>query len=101
MVRGHSQKREEVASRRRLACCAAPGYICDMEPDELKDALRQGPVRIKMNNGDTFDVPHSEFISVGDYTAALLIRENGQARHRIVTLVNISDVELLPSETQA
>lgn len=72
-----------------------------MEPDTLKDALRQGPVRIKMNNGDTFDVPHSEFISVADYTAALLVRDKGHARHRIVSLMNISDVEILtqPSES--
>ena len=54
-----------------------------------------------MNNGDVFDVAHSEFMSVGDYTAALLVRSGGVARHRIVTLINISDVEVLPAPADA
>lgn len=53
-----------------------------------------------MNNGDDFVVPHTEFISVGDYAAALLVREDGPARHRIVSLLNISDVELLPQSAE-
>lgn len=72
-----------------------------MEPEELKDALRQGPVRVTMNNGDVFEVPHSEFMSVGDYTAALLVRADGVARHRLVSLINISDVEILPTSAEA
>lgn len=55
-----------------------------------------------MNNGDEFLVPHTEFISVSDYTAALLVRQNnGHARHRIVSLMNISDIELLPNTIEA
>lgn len=72
-----------------------------MEAEELKEALRQGPVRLRMNNGDEFVVPHTEFISVSDYTAALLVREEGPARHRIVSLMNISDIELLPQQAES
>lgn len=39
---------------------------------------------------------HSESISVGDYTAALLVRDRGAARHRIASQLDLSDVELFP-----
>ena len=66
-----------------------------MESDELKSLLQQAPVRITMNNGQTFEIPHSEFATVGDYTAALLIKHDARMVHRVITLMNISDVEVL------
>ncbi len=63
-----------------------------MEPDELRAWLRRGPVQIRMNNGDTYDVPGSEFALVSDYSVALLTRENGRMLNRLLALMNISEV---------
>jgi hypothetical protein len=67
-----------------------------MEPDELKDWIRRSPVRIRMNNGDTFDVPGPEFALVSDYSVAVLTRENGRMLNRLLALVNISEVRENP-----
>lgn len=54
-----------------------------------------------MITGDELVVPHTEFISASDYTAAWLVRQRGRARHRIVTLMNLSDFALLPHTIEA
>ncbi|MGL4514136.1 MAG: hypothetical protein ACRCT8_13680 [Lacipirellulaceae bacterium] len=69
-----------------------------MDRDSILELIRLGPVRIKMNNGDTFDVPSIEFATVSDLTAAVLVRsEDGKLRHRLLSLVAICSVEPLAS----
>lgn len=63
-----------------------------MEPDELRAWLRRGPVRIRMNNGDTYEVLGPEFALVSDYSVALLTRDNGRMLNRLLSLINISEV---------
>lgn len=63
-----------------------------MEPDELRAWIRRGGLRIRMNNGDTYDVPSPEFALVSDYSVAVLTREDGRMLNRLLALVNISEV---------
>jgi hypothetical protein len=67
-----------------------------MEPDELKAWIRRGPVRIRMNNGDTYDVPSPEFALISDYSVAVLTRDNGRMLNRLLSLMNISEVSERP-----
>ena len=73
-----------------------------MDREELTELIRQGPVRIKMNNGDSFDVESSEFASVSDIAAAVLVRdeEDGKLRHKHLSLVCIGSVEPLASSLE-
>jgi hypothetical protein len=71
-----------------------------MDREELSHLIAQGPVRIRMNNGETVDIPHSEMATVSDISAAVLVRgEDGKLRHRHLALVCICSVEEL-SERQ-
>jgi hypothetical protein len=63
-----------------------------MEPDEMKDWLRRCPIRIRMNSGDTYDVPSPEFALISDYSVAVLTRDNGRMLNHLLALVNISEV---------
>ncbi len=67
-----------------------------MEPDELRAWLSRGPIRIRMNNGDTYDVPGAEFALVSDYSVAVLSRDNGRMLNRLLALMNISEVSERP-----
>lgn len=74
-----------------------------MEPDEVRAWIRRSPVRIRMNNGDTYDVPSPEFALVSDYSVAVLTRDNGRMLNRLLALINISEVSENPqsaSQTQ-
>jgi len=68
-----------------------------MHREELTELIRQGPVRVKMNNGDTFEIPSSEFATVSDISAAVLVRDDGRLIHRHLSLVCICSAEVLPS----
>ena len=63
-----------------------------MEPDEVKAWLRRSPIRIRVNNGDTYDVPGPEFALVGDYSVAVLTRDNGRLLNKLLALMNISEI---------
>jgi hypothetical protein len=67
-----------------------------MEADELRAWLAKSPIRIRMNNGDTYDVPSSEFALVSDYSVAVLARDNGRMLNKLLALVNISEVSERP-----
>lgn len=70
-----------------------------MDREELTNLIAQGPVRIRMNNGETMDIPHAEMATVSDISAAVLVRDtDGRLRHRHLSLVCICSVEVL-SET--
>lgn len=67
-----------------------------MEPDEIREWLRRCPVRIRVNSGDTYDAPSTEFALVSDYSVAVLSRQNGRMLNRLLALVNISAVSEHP-----
>ena len=70
-----------------------------MDREELNQLIARGPIRIRMNNGETVDVPHSEMATVSDISASVLVRgEDSRLRHRPLALVCICSVEEL-SET--
>ena len=65
-----------------------------MDRDQLIELIRQGPVRVRMNNGDVWDIPSSEFGIVGDLHAAILHRDpDGVLRSKILSLVCICSAE--------
>jgi hypothetical protein len=73
-----------------------------MDRQELSHLIAQGPVRIRMNNGETVDIPHAEMATVSDISAAVLVRgEDGRLRHRHLALVCICSVEELSTTTEA
>ena len=68
-----------------------------MDRQELNALIKQGPVRIKMNNGEAYDVFSPEFASVSDIAAAVLYRgEDGKLRHVHLPLVTMCAIEPLP-----
>jgi hypothetical protein len=69
-----------------------------MEPDELKDLIRDCPLLIRMNDGREYFVEKPEFIHVGDYTAGLLVDFKGFKGNVVVTLINIASV--IPNATR-
>ncbi|MEN1680747.1 MAG: hypothetical protein AAGJ46_14255 [Planctomycetota bacterium] len=75
-----------------------------MESDELKKLARNAmgaPFRIRMTGGEQFEVRHPDFITVSEYHAAVVMPEDGVERLNILTLVNISTVEMLPTPAEA
>jgi hypothetical protein len=63
-----------------------------MEPDELKEMIRDCPLLIRMNDGREYYVEKAEFIHVGDYTAGLLVDIKGFKGNVAVALLNIAAV---------
>lgn len=73
-----------------------------MEPDEVRAWLRRSPIRIRMNNGDMYDLPSPEFAIVGDFSMSVLVRDDGRLLNKILALVNISEIsEIEQSAGQA
>ncbi len=63
-----------------------------MEPNDLQQMLKQCPLLIRMNDGREYFVEKPEFIVVADYTAAILIDDEGVKRNAVITLMNIASV---------
>jgi hypothetical protein len=71
-----------------------------MESDDMRQLQRQAmqsPFRIRMTGGEEFDVRHHDFMTVSDYHAAIVVPENGRQKMHLITLVNISSIEMLPT----
>lgn len=67
-----------------------------MDRDELNQLIQQGPVRILMNDGNSYDIPNAECALVSDIAAYTLYRaEDGKMRTMILPLVTMSGVEPL------
>lgn len=65
-----------------------------MEPIDLSTLVQAGPCRVKMNNGDAWEIPSPEFCLVGEYTAAILHRDDdGVMRNKLISLMNICSGE--------
>jgi hypothetical protein len=53
-----------------------------MDRTELTAILSEGPIRIRMSDGRSYDVQSKEFITVCDIAASVLYRhEDGKWRH--------------------
>ena len=63
-----------------------------MESDEFEDLIRECPLLIRTNDGREFFVEKPEFIVVADYSAAILVRDNGVRRINHLSLMNIASV---------
>jgi len=63
-----------------------------MESDDLKDLIRECPILIRMNDGREYFVEKPEFIMVGDYTAGVLVDDDGIKRNSVLSLMNITSV---------
>ncbi len=63
-----------------------------MEPDDLKDLIKECPLIIRMNDGREYFVEKPEFIMVGDYAAGILYDDNGVKRNAVASIINISTV---------
>ena len=69
-----------------------------MDREELNALIAKGPVRIHMNDGQSYFVPSPEFALVSDIAAAVLyLADDGKYRHFHLPLVTMSGVE--PIET--
>ena len=69
-----------------------------MDREGLTALIKEGPVRIRMNNGDIYDVPGIEFAAVGDITAAVLVRgDDNKLRPLHLALVAMCSVEPIPA----
>lgn len=67
-----------------------------MDRETLVDAIKQGPVRITMNDGRTFDVPSLEFATVDSMAAYVLTKtDDNKYRARILSLVTMVSIEPL------
>ena len=63
-----------------------------MESDDLIEMVRDCPLLIRMNDGREYFVEKPEFIVVADYSAAILVHDNGTRRINHIALVNITSV---------
>jgi hypothetical protein len=69
-----------------------------MDREELTNLARQGPIRIRMKDGCSYDVPNIEQILISDISASVLYRHaDGKLRHVHLPLVAMSGVEPLTS----
>ncbi len=68
-----------------------------MDREELTAIIRQGPVRIRMNDGRAYEIPSSEFATVSDIAASVLHRsDDGKLRHVYLPLVTMTAIEPMP-----
>ncbi len=69
-----------------------------MDREELTAILRKTPIRIRMNDGCSYEVPSLEFASIGDIAASVLHRSpDGKLRHVYLPLVTMCVVEPIDS----
>jgi hypothetical protein len=70
-----------------------------MESQNLERLIPECPLLIRMNDGREYLVEEPEFIIVGDYTAGILIDDEGVKRNAVISLINIASV--IPHATAA
>ena len=74
-----------------------------MEKDDLRELAKnaiRAPFRINMTGGESFEVRHRDFITVSEYYAAVVVPKNGEDSIHMLTLVNISTIDMLPKEVE-
>jgi hypothetical protein len=63
-----------------------------VESDDLEKMISECPLLIRMNDGREYFVEKPEFIVVADFTAAILVVEDGVRRNAVIGLMNIASV---------
>ncbi len=63
-----------------------------MESQDLKKMLHECPLLIHMNDGREYLVEKPEFIVIADYTAGILVDDEGVKRNAVISLINIATV---------
>jgi uncharacterized protein (UPF0216 family) len=63
-----------------------------MESEDLQQMIAECPLLIRMNDGHEYFVEKPEFIVVADYTAAILVDDNGVKRNAVIGLMKIATV---------
>lgn len=63
-----------------------------MESQDLEKLIQECPLLIRMNDGREYSVDKPEFIVVADYTAAILMNDEGVRRNAVISLMNIASV---------
>jgi hypothetical protein len=73
-----------------------------MSPDDLREAIRDYvPLRIHMSNGRSLDIVHRDFVTaIADEAAAVVVQENGRSKLKLISLININEIERLTAEPQ-
>lgn len=67
-----------------------------MDREDLNEMIRQGPIRITMNSGDTVDILNREMVLVSSMAAIVLVKgADGKYRTHHYPLVTMSKVEHL------
>jgi len=70
-----------------------------VEREELTQLIKNGPVRILLNDSNSYEVPSSEFALVSDFAGHTLDRAPiEKMRTMILPLVTMSGVEPLPAD---
>jgi hypothetical protein len=65
-----------------------------VDREALMELILSGPVRVRMNSGDEYDIPNSEFAVVNDLHAVVLIRQpDGRLKTKILSLVCMVSAE--------
>jgi hypothetical protein len=66
-----------------------------MEKHNIEDLIPDCPLLVRMNDGREYLVEKAEFISVAEYTTAILFTHEGKKRHTVVSNLNIASIETL------
>ncbi len=76
------------------------GVVCKMSQTELLAMARQGPIRIRMNDGRAYEIPNRDHITVGPRTAAVLHKnDDGEMSIMILSLPNMTSAEPITGES--
>ena len=68
-----------------------------MDRTTLVNAIKNGPVRVTMNDGSQYEIPNVEFCVVSDIAAFVLVRNaDGKLGAKILALVCMLSIEPLP-----
>ncbi|MEQ8847614.1 hypothetical protein [Botrimarina sp.] len=71
-----------------------------MEREELMKLILAGPIRITMNDGQSYDVINRDFATVSDFSVSVLYKApDGKWRHHHLPLVSIAGVEELQPQS--
>jgi hypothetical protein len=65
-----------------------------MDRETLTDAIKEGPVRVAMNDGSVYEIPSHEFAIVDQTAAHILTKaDDGKYRAKILALVCMVSIE--------
>lgn len=70
-----------------------------MEAETLRGLEQHCPLRLTMNNGETFDVEKPEFMMVSDYEVTVMVQRRGGLRNVTLGLLNIASAEPIGANT--